>query len=69
MITYFSKRYNLNLTYSELEKYFLDYSEYCEKNNITPLLTINEFYQLKQEDKEIFNEDNINNFIYFSKLK
>lgn len=68
MIMYFSKRYNLTFNYSELEKYFLDYSEYCEKNNIIPLLTTKEFYQIQPEDKETFNEDNINNFIYFSNL-
>ncbi len=69
MIMYYSKRYDLKINYVELEKYFLDYSEYCEKHNITPLLTLKEFYLTDPEDKNVFNEDNINNFIYFSNLK
>ncbi len=69
MIMYYSKRYDLKFNYAILEKYFLDYSEYCEKHNITPLLTLKEFYLTDPEDKNVFNEDNINNFIYFSNLK
>ena len=69
MIIYYSKRYDLKFNYATLEKYFLDYSEYCEKHNITPLLTLKEFYLTDPEDKNVFNEDNINNFIYLSNLK
>jgi hypothetical protein len=69
MINYTSHKYNLSLNYLELEKIFLFYLSYCEKNDIVPFLTLEEFYQVPADDFYTFNEKNINTFFYFSQLE
>ena len=68
MIKYKSDKYDLTFDYLFLEKIFLNYHSYCEKNSIIPLLTLEEFYNTEYYDLEIFNQNNINSFIYFAKL-
>lgn len=45
MIKYTSNKYDVSFNYLTLEKIFLYYHSYCEKNNIIPLLTVKKIYQ------------------------
>ena len=63
---YFSKKYNIHLTYKDIQDLFYDYLLLCKINKQIPEYNNTEFLALNKDEIEI---NFIDLLIYYSKLK